>query len=165
MEFRFAPITEVEARVVLGWRYPGIDTLYRPNPDEIEEDIRALLRPEYHYHAAFDSEGILVGFCCFGEDAQVPGGDYGLPALDVGLGLHPDLTGRGLSHAFLAAILELGRALFAPEYFRATVAAINVRSLRMFERAGFMVVQTFDSGSHNIQRFFVLLKAERESRY
>ena len=73
-----------------------------PDADELARDVAALLRPDYHYHAAHDETGRLVGFCCFGEDAQVPGGDYSLPALDIGLGLHPDLTGRGLSHSFLA---------------------------------------------------------------
>lgn len=159
MAYRFAPITEAEARAVLGWSYPGVDTLYHPDPDNLEEDLAALLRPEYHYHAVHGDAGGLIGFCCFGEDAQVPGGDYGLPALDVGLGLHPDLIGTGLSHGFLAAILAFGAERFAPEFFRATVAVINRRSLHLFEHAGFYITQNFLSGEVRQHRFYVLLRA------
>ena len=125
----FTPITPAEAREVLTWRYPGLPTLYNPLPDELENDIEVLLTPAYNYFAARSAQGLLVGFCCYGSDAQVPGGDYSLRnAIDVGLGMNPQLSGRGLSHPFLAAILDWGRCCFVPDFFRATVAAINGRS-------------------------------------
>lgn len=159
MHITFAPITEEEARTVLRWRYPGMPLLNEPDDAEFETDVAALMRPEYNYYAAHDETGRLVGFCCFGEDAQVPGGDYALPALDVGLGLHPDLTGLGLSHGFLEAILAFGAATFAPDFFRATVADVNRRSLRLFEGAGFYFLNTFISGEVRNHRFNVLLRA------
>lgn len=162
MRISFAPITEIEARTVLCWRYPQMAVFLEPDADELEDDVAALLHPDYHYYAAHDESGRLVGFCCFGEDARVPGGDYALPALDVGLGLHPDLTGRGLSHSFLEKILALGGELFAPEFFRATVAAVNERSLRLFEGAGFYFMQTFVSGEVRNHHFHVLLRAAGE---
>lgn len=162
MRISFAPILEEEARTVLAWRYPALGLGYDPADDDLESDVAALLRPDFHYYAAHDETGRLVGFCCFGEDARVPGGDYALPALDVGLGLNPELTGRGLAHGFLEEILALGIALFAPEFFRATVAAVNVRSLRLFEGAGFYFIQTFVSGEVRNHRFHVLLRAVQQ---
>ena len=159
MHISFAPITEAEARTVLRWRYPEMPMLNEPDDEEFEHDVAALLRPDYHYFAIHDETGRLVGFCCFGEDAQVTGGDYSLPALDVGLGLHPDLTGRGLSHSFLEHILAFGTALFEPDFFRATVADINRRSLRLFEGAGFYYLHSFISGEVRNHRFHVLLRA------
>ena len=164
----FTPITSEEAREVLNWRYPGLPTLYNPSPEELEDDIDVLLTPVYNYYAVRSALGLLVGFCCYGSDAQVPGGDYSLRnAVDVGLGMNPALTGRGLSHSFLAAILEWGRTIFAPDYFRATVAAVNVRSQGMFARAGFLIVQRFrpqdrpqNQGGHE---FLVMLRAEKEA--
>jgi ribosomal-protein-alanine N-acetyltransferase len=137
---KFTPITEPEAREVLNWEYPDIGT--------------------YHYYAVRDERGELVGFCCYGEDAQVWGGDYALAALDVGLGLRPDLIGHGLSHGFLAAILDWGRELFAPECFRATVAAVNARSQGLFARAGFLIVQRFVALTGEPHEFVVMLRAE-----
>jgi RimJ/RimL family protein N-acetyltransferase len=160
---RFTPITSDEAREVLTWRYPGLPTLYNPAPDELEGDIEILLTPAYNYYAARSAEGLLAGFCCYGADAQVPGGDYGLRnAVDVGLGLNPDLTGRGLSHGFLAAVLEWGRQCFAPDYFRATVAAINVRSQGMFSRAGFYITQRFLPPDSTTHEFLIMIRAEPE---
>lgn len=150
---------------MLNWRYPGLPTLYNPSPEEMEDDIEVLMTPVYNYYVVRSALGLLVGFCCYGSDAQVPGGDYSLRnAVDVGLGMNPALTGRGLSHPFLAAILEWGRTIFAPDYFRATVAAVNVRSQGMFARAGFLIVQRFrpqdqpqNQGGHE---FLVMLRAE-----
>jgi [ribosomal protein S18]-alanine N-acetyltransferase len=156
----FTPITEPEAREVLNWDYPDIGTLYRPDPNEMEDDIRVLLTPTYNYYVARDVGGYLVGFCCFGEDAQVWGGDYTHNALDVGLGLNPELIGRGLSHQFLAAILDWGRQTFAPECFRATIATVNVRSQALFARAGFMIVQRFRAMTAEPYEFVIMLRAE-----
>jgi ribosomal-protein-alanine N-acetyltransferase len=158
---RFTPITAKEAREVLKWRYPGLPTLYNPDPDELEDDIEVLLTPAYNYYAAHSVEGLLVGFCCYGADAQVPGGDYNLRnAVDVGLGMNPALVGRGLSHAFLAAILDWGRQCFEPDYFRATVAGINLRSQGMFSRAGFYIIQRFRPPDNGTHEFLVMVRAE-----
>jgi RimJ/RimL family protein N-acetyltransferase len=158
---RFTPITAAEAREVLTWRYPGLPTLYNPDPQELEDDIEVLLTPAYNYYAARAEDGLLFGFCCYGADAQVPGGDYGLRnAVDVGLGMNPALTGRGLSHGFLAAILAWGRQCFDPDYYRATVAAINVRSQGMFSRAGFLVTQRFRPPDNDLHEFLIMVRAE-----
>ena len=95
------------------------------------------------------------------DDAQVPGGDYSLRnAVDVGLGMNPALVGRGLSHGFLAAILDWGRQCFEPDYFRATVAGINLRSQGMFSRAGFFIIQRFRPPDNDIHEFLVMIHAE-----
>ena len=163
---QFTPITPAEAREVLNWRYPGLPTLYNPSPDELEDDIDVLLTPAYNYHAVRAAQGLLVGFCCYGSDAQVPGGDYSLRnAIDVGLGMNPELVGRGLSHAFLAAILDWGRDCFVPDFFRATVVSTNVRSLGLFSRAGFLVTQRFRPKAKEMHEFLVMLRAESPADY
>jgi len=159
MRISFAPITEAEARTVLRWRYADLPPFDEPDTEEFENDVAALLRPDFHYYAAHDEAGNLIGFCCFGKDARVPGGDYSLPALDVGLGLHPALTGRGLGRAFLEQILSFGAAMFQPRFFRVTVAEVNRRSLRLFQGAGFYFLYSFVSGEVRNHRFYVLLRA------
>ncbi len=162
----FSLITADEARAVLNWRYPGLPTLYNPVLEEMEDDIQVLLTPAYNYYAARAAAGLLVGFCCYGADAQVPGGNYSLRgAVDIGLGMNPQLVGQGLSHPFLAAVLDWGRRCFAVDYFRATVAAVNTRSQAMFARAGFLTIQRFRPADSEIHEFLVMLRAERHEEH
>ncbi len=89
----------------------------------------------------------------------MPGGDYnGYNALDVGLGLRPDLTGRGMGLAFLQAILDFAKRQYETDRFRATITAFNRRSLRIFEKAGFRPLQTFMSASAHPIEFVVVVK-------
>jgi ribosomal-protein-alanine N-acetyltransferase len=56
----------------------------------------------------------------------------------VGLGLRPDLTGKGLGHGFLVARLEFARRSFPPEVFRLAVATFNERAIKVYEGVGFV---------------------------
>lgn len=153
--FKFRKMDESTAWQIVGWRYPFPYEIYNCDPNRMDEAVYGFLLPHYCYFAIYDESDILVGFCCFGEDAQVPGGEYGADALDVGAGLRPDLTGQGLGCIFLAAILAFARQRFAPERFRVTVADFNQRALRVWEKTGFEPVQHFES-LHGSQPFEVL---------
>lgn len=132
--FTFVPMTEPAAREILAWRYDEPYALY----DLTDEALPILLEPGNHYFAASDAGGGIAGFCCFGEEAQVPGGDYAdANLLDVGVGLRPDLTGGGRGAGFVTAVLRLACERTAQRGFRVTIAAFNQRSQRMFLGLGF----------------------------
>jgi [ribosomal protein S18]-alanine N-acetyltransferase len=163
---RFAPLTEADAEEILGWRYAGELAVYgfdAPDPAARAEEKRNLLDPANGYHAARSAAGALVGFCCFGADAQVPGGDYRQPALDVGLGLRPDLVGQGLGLPFVEALLDFARHELSPTSFRLTVAAFNRRAARVYERAGFETIARFKrrapGGQETAAEFLVMVRA------
>ena len=160
MHFTFTPIAEAEARAVLAWHYPHLPHASEVDASLVARGLDALLYPPHNYYAARDQTGGLAGFCCFGEDAQVPGGDYTLNALDIGLGLHPALLGRRLGDPFLTQILALGRLHFVPNLFRATVATYNERSLRLFARSGFATTQTFTAPNDVCFHLLVRLAAD-----
>ena len=146
-DYRFDLPTEEDARAILGWRYEGIYAAYNANAARLAEGIATLLDPANDYLVARTPDGPLVGFCCFGGEARVPGGDYtNPPALDVGLGLRPDQTGGGRGVAFVRAILAEGARRHDPPRFRLTVAAFNERARRVYERVGFRTVSTFRRG-------------------
>src|SRR5688500_2713462 len=137
MAYSFRKIAEKEAQEISTWRYEGQYALYNPDEAMLEEYVAWLLEPRYAYHAIHEGE-MLVGFCCFGEDAQVGGGDYSLSdALDIGFGMRPDLTGQGRGTPFLAAILSFAMSQYHMTHFRTTIATFNRRSQRVFEKAGF----------------------------
>src|SRR5690606_23958793 len=125
-EYAFTPMTEAFAREIVAWRYPGQYDIYNTDDADVEADVQVLLDPRYAYYAVTDSAGFLVGFCCYGIDAQVPGGDYqDTGALDIGLGLRPDLAGQGRGLNFLEAILDFARRRYGATRFRATIAVFN----------------------------------------
>jgi RimJ/RimL family protein N-acetyltransferase len=155
--FTFYEMDEASARQIATWQYEPPYDIYNCHPNEVEEHVQVLLKPEYHYYTVWNAAGELIAFRCFGEDAQVPGGDYRAEALDMGGGLRPDLTGQGLGARVIEAAFEFARRNFAPKVFRVTVAAFNQRALRVCEKVGYRPVQTFQS-THSSQDFVVLMR-------
>lgn len=161
----FRPLEATDARAILSWRYEGPYAIYNPQPPDLAVAVAILIDPANAYFAACDEPGALIGFCCFGTDAQVPGGDYTDPAaLDIGLGLRPDLTGAGRGLPFLLAVLALGRERFAPVRFRLTVAAFNERAQKVYARAGFRPYMRFQCGVGANAREFLIMIGESSHR-
>jgi ribosomal-protein-alanine N-acetyltransferase len=126
----FAQLSQEQAEAIAEWRYPDPYSFYDWTADA--DDLRELLDPARRgeaYWAAEDEDGALVGYFSFKpkEDAT----------LELGLGLRPDLTGRGLGGSFLAAGLEFAQARFAAERIVLAVATFNERAIKVYERAGF----------------------------
>jgi ribosomal-protein-alanine N-acetyltransferase len=141
--FHFRPMDEASARAIACWHYEPPYDMYNLGSGDVEEMVRAFLNPQNHYYRIAAGGGELVAYCCFGPDAQVPGGDYRASALDIGMGVRPDLTGRGQGFHYVQAVLNFARRTFAPLALRVTVAGFNLRALRLWEKAGFHTVQTF----------------------
>ena len=153
MNITFSPLDEPAAREIVRWRYEPPSDIY--NLEGSEESVQYALDPQYNYFAMRVENGELVGFCSFGEDGQVPGGDYSADALDIGMGIHPEYTGRGLGGDFVSAVLDFARERFRPTAFRVTIAAFNQRAQQVWEKNGFKPVQSF---THQIsKRDFIVM--------
>ena len=156
--FTFQPMDEASARAISEWRYDAPYDIYNIAPDDVEKEMQLFLDPQNAYHTITDEHGDLVAYCCFGPDGQVPGGDYSAAALDIGLGVRPDLTGRGRGLTYVNAVLDFTRCTFPPTAFRVTVAEFNKRALRVWEKAGFRPVQTFQRSGDSMA--FVIMAHE-----
>ncbi len=100
---------------------------YEPPYDFYDGDQEEPHNPE-RYFSVRDEAGAMIGFYYF-----EPNGDV----LDYGLGLRPDLVGRGLGLDFFHAGLEFARERYRPRLIRLHVAAFNERAIKVYERAGF----------------------------
>jgi RimJ/RimL family protein N-acetyltransferase len=159
MQFDFRAVTPADVEAIVAWRYPAPYEFY---DWQAEDDPADLLDPRAGCVVAVDERGVVAGFACFGAGGQTPGGReaglYDEPLLDVGLGLRPDLTGRGLGLGFVDAVLDLGRERFGPIGFRLSVAVFNERAIRVYERAGFVGGETFSSPAGGIATAFLLMR-------
>ena len=156
---KITPIGEEEARAIVAWRYDAPYSFYNSAP----EDLDNLLRPEYAYHSVRTEQGELIGFACFGPDARVRGGDYDddESVLDIGGGLRPDLTGKGLGLDLLESVLEFARGEFPARAFRTTIASFNQRAIRVCQKAGFVQEETFGSQREAGEVEFVVMTTPR----
>lgn len=158
--FRTRATTEDDARALLLWRYAPPYDLYNAAPSSFEKAVRVMTDPQFAYHSICNEQGELEAFCCFGEDARVPGGDYASEALNIGLGVRPDLTGHGCGHKYVRAALDIAASSYCPTVLRVTVAAFNTRAVRVWEKEGFSRAAAFQrTGDH--LAFVVLAKAAR----
>jgi RimJ/RimL family protein N-acetyltransferase len=110
-------------REINGWRYPPPYDLYNGDGEPVKNPER--------FYAVRDAAGQLVGFYYFELDGEV---------LKYGLGMRPDLTGRGLGEGFFRQGLEFGRQRFAPKRVSLDVASFNARAIRLYQRFGFREV-------------------------
>jgi RimJ/RimL family protein N-acetyltransferase len=143
--WRLIRLTRDHALAILDWRYPHPYDFYDPPEDGPREQfIVEFLKPTLNFHAVLDTDDTFLGFCSFGLDGQVPGGDYADDALDIGLGMRPELTGQGHGARFVQSILSYAKASIAPNCFRMTVANFNHRAMRLYKQLGFQELAGFD---------------------
>jgi RimJ/RimL family protein N-acetyltransferase len=158
MHFTFRQMAEADARSILSWRYEPPYDIYNLGCEDVEAVVQFLIAPQNGYYAIADQQNNMVGFCCFGLDARVPGGDYQEEALDIGLGMRPDLTGRGHGHDYVQAVIRFARSEFWPTALRVSIAEFNRRALRVWQRAGFRPARSFAREADG--KIFLLLMCE-----
>ena len=158
--FRIEPLRADQAREILNWQYPEPYDFYDPpGVRQTEEYVREFLNPLFKFHAVMDAHGGLVGFCSFGIDGQVPGGDYSEEALDIGLGMRPELTGRGLGGTFFNSILTHAARTLNPVRYRLTVANFNRRAINLYHKFGFTLQSEFEDTRERIP-YVILVREE-----
>lgn len=149
--YRFAPLGEDDARAILDWHYPDPYGFYDPacDPDDAALFLDASYRRQ-HLLAAQDASGSLRGFLELHAAAGT---------VEVGLGLRPEDTGRGLGGAFLGDALAYARATLKPRTFRLYVADFNRRAITVYEQAGF--VEAGRETRHLLGRDWEFIRMER----
>lgn len=159
----FHPMDETAARAIATWHYEAPYDVYSLDTEDADQVVDCFLDPLNAYYAIVDQGGCLAGYCCFGPDARVPGGEYGTAALDVGLGVHPDLTGQGLGYVFVRAVLRFARREFAPTEYRVTVAEFNERAQRVWKASGFQPAERFERAPDGMPFVVLSMRNDRGS--
>ena len=156
MNIIIKPLDTESAREVVLWRYTAPYDMYNLRPENLESEIEYFINPDNHYYAIFNPNRTLIGFCCFFHEGQVPGGDYSQDALDVGMGIRPDLTGGGNGTDIARAVMDFAIEQYRPLRLRATIAAWNERAQKVCLNNGFEIVDRF-THPRTYREFVVLL--------
>jgi len=131
VHFRPRPIDDEDAQALTSWRYPGVYAFYDLNRDPV--DVALVSDPERRagrWFAVDDADsGQLAGFY---EVKPSDGGE-----VELGLGLRPDLTGRGLGLAFVLEGVRFLREDLGHDRVVLLAAVFNDRARKVYERAGF----------------------------
>jgi [ribosomal protein S18]-alanine N-acetyltransferase len=139
------PLTIEDGMDIAMWRYPGpwavYDALEAPRPDE-------------GYWAVCADDDRLVGFCCLGDAARPVGLEPDPGALDVAIGVRPELIGHGLGSEVGRVAVGYARRVSDGRRLRCAVRDWNHAGLEAAHQSGFAEV-----GEHTVQgQCYVLLE-------
>jgi ribosomal-protein-alanine N-acetyltransferase len=136
VRFAFRPLSLDDVENLLAWRYDPPYQEYNPSNDPSDEaELRASVGTPTGLAAVEADTGELVGFL---ECRLAPG------EVEIGLGLRPDLTGRGIGLPFTQAIVALVRETWDPARLTLDVLPWNERAAIVYERAGFVRGEIYD---------------------
>jgi RimJ/RimL family protein N-acetyltransferase len=139
---RIDALSEKHARAIAGWRYEFPYEWYDTASDPRRIELFANPARREGLRGVVDDEGELIGFFNFVREGN---------EVRVGLGIRPDLTGRGLGAQFIDAGLGYAKEEWSPRKFRLWVAWWNERALRAYRRAGFREVQRHEGRSRFVE--------------
>lgn len=155
MSFNIEKMNYEFAKSIIKWSYPKPYDIY--NMENSEESLNELLSGSY-FSVTLDNQ--LVGFFCYGEFAQIPikealsfYNDNNF--LDIGLGLNPDLCNRGYGVKFVLAGMNYAINRFSLKQFRLTVASFNQRAIKVYQRVGFKIEESFIRPS-DMKEFYIM---------
>lgn len=153
-DLKILPMTPEFADMISRWKYDGIYSFY----DHSEQGAEGFM--DGAHFACLDGESDLVGYFCYGSDARIPTIEpdaYQGEFLDIGLGMRPDLCGRGLGPRFIAAGLEYAEAALGAGALRLSVAAFNERAIKTYLKTGFTVEREV-TNSYFKNKFYIMTR-------
>ncbi|RKD34382.1 GNAT family N-acetyltransferase [Thermohalobacter berrensis] len=143
MKLIFNNMKKEEAKEISNWKYEEPYSIY--SLDGSEETIAEFMNGSYYF--VYENNK-LIGYFCFGESAQIPvGKKYGVydneNYIDIGLGLKPEMCGKGEGYNFVKAGLDYAKSIFIKNKFRLTVASFNKRAIKVYKKVGFEEIDYF----------------------
>lgn len=136
MSYKFTKITQLQAEdIAYNWHYDGEYAFYDFEADP--EDFHEFINPEQRGDSTFivEQDNNIIGFFSFHK--------VDVHTIDIGFGMKPELTGGGKGLEFLEEGLAFGRSEYTPDKFTLSVAAFNQRAIKVYEKAGFVQLETF----------------------
>jgi [ribosomal protein S18]-alanine N-acetyltransferase len=136
MTYEFNVLTQEQAEnIAFNWHYDGEYSFYDMEADE--EDLDEFSNPEKRGNTTFavSKENELVAFFSVSKIAN--------RIFDIGLGMRPNLTGKGNGIEFLSAGINFVQSAFKSEKITLSVATFNQRAIKLYRKVGFKDVEVY----------------------
>jgi [ribosomal protein S18]-alanine N-acetyltransferase len=147
--FEWKWMTNDAALEIAEWEYEEPYSFYNLQNDV--DDLDEFLNPfRWNHYAAIYEKNELVGFYTFNP--------LNLEEVEIGLGLRPDLTGKGKGVPFVDYALAVAVKWYDPKKLIVKVAEFNKRALAVYEKAGFQKVDHFMQHTNGEQVPFVRME-------
>ncbi|WP_342574271.1 GNAT family protein [Solibacillus sp. FSL K6-1781] len=155
MEIFIEKMNSKMATTILGWKYEQPYDFY--NNEQSDEALEELM--DGSYYAIADKNKEVIGFFCIGESAQVPRGNhfgvYKADLIDMGVGMHPNLVGKGNGFEFCTGIMKFIEEKYPSKSLRLTVAMFNQRAIHLYKKLGFVKEDEF---SNDVTEFMTMVR-------
>jgi ribosomal-protein-alanine N-acetyltransferase len=153
MSIRIVSMDSEHASEILGWHYPGHLSFYDLGNDP--EDIREILdhrRYGVNLFSAVDEQGELIGELTLNQSGD---------EMEMGVGLRPDLVGKGLGKELMEKGMEFARNMSRFDRFTIRVWKLNGRAIRLYQEAGFEIEKEYLNFIEGIPFRFLLMSRGR----
>ncbi|WP_249659444.1 GNAT family N-acetyltransferase [Lysinibacillus fusiformis] len=133
MSYCFLPISQEQAEdIAYNWHYEGDYSFYDMEADQ--EDLQAFLNPytRGNVFAVLKKQELVAYF------SIMPVADQ---TMEIGLGMKPSLTGKGLGYNFLKNAIYF--ANYPCEMITLSVATFNLRAIKLYRKVGFQDAHTY----------------------
>lgn len=131
---RVIPMTRAQAHTYLQWVYPEPYTFYNTPPSAYPESLDEIFAPNgMDYFSVLDAGDALFGIFEY---------SFAQGWMELGLGIRPEDTSKGLGAAFVGECIRFGRAWYGfdgPLFLR--VADFNARAIGLYQKLGFVTAR------------------------
>lgn len=135
MQLNIARLNEAQAREICdAWIYEGEYAIYNVSwTDAVAQrwSIANENKRAVQFRGVFDERNTLIGFFRMTEDAH--------SEVEIGMGMRPDLCGKGLGKAFVEAVTAYTLIQFPQKKLYLEVRAFNRRAVSCYQKAGYAV--------------------------
>lgn len=132
-------LSELDAKEISTWKYNSPYDVYNScsweKLVEFNNPITDSKLRQERYLGLFDISKSIVGIAVFNKPED--------NITRIGLGLKPDICGRGLGEQFLKLIIQEAKRRNPENIIDLEVLTWNKRAIKVYEKSGFQIIETY----------------------
>ncbi|MQR95942.1 GNAT family N-acetyltransferase [Fictibacillus phosphorivorans] len=151
MTYLYQVMTQEQAEeIAFQWHYDEEYSFYNMEADP--EDLAEFINQETRGNSVFSvfNNNELIGFLSVSKADE--------RTYDIGLGIRPDLTGKGKGFEFLKSVIEFVKREYEPRKLTLSVATFNQRAIKVYKKIGFQENKTFMQATNGGEFEFIKME-------